>query len=123
MAFSDPITIEVNAVDQVLARVFQPIPGGPSLFSNENEDFTVEIGHQRIKGKRERHLFKVTQKALTANPFVPAENVENYASCYIILDQPRQGFVDSDLQYLVQSVVDFIGLTAANRDKLINGEA
>lgn len=123
MAFSDPITIEVNAVDQVLARVFNPVPGGPSLFTLEDESFQVEIGHQRIKGKRERHMFKVTQKALTANPFVPAENVENFASCYIILDQPRQGFADADLQYLMQSVCDFIGLTAANRDKLINGEA
>lgn len=123
MAFSDPITIEVNAVDQVLARQFQPIPGGPSIFGLADESFKAEISHQTVKGKRERHLFKVTQKAITANPFVPAENVENYASCYIVLDQPKQGFLDEDLQYLVQSVVDFIGLTAGNRNKLINGEA
>lgn len=122
MSFSDPITITVNAVATDLDRQFQPIPGGPSLFGMADESFKAEISHQLVKGKRERHLFKVTQKAITANPFVPAENVENYASCYIVLDQPRQGFTDVDLQYLVQSVVDFIGNTAANRDKLINGE-
>lgn len=122
MAFSDPITITVNAVPQDLDRAFQSVPGGPSIFTMADETFKVEISHQIIKGKRERHLFKIVQKAITANPFVPAENVENIASCYIVLDNPRQGFTDAELQDLVQATVDFIGNTSTNRDKLVNGE-
>jgi len=123
MAFSDPITITVNAVNKNLARQFQPIPGGPSTFGMADESFKAEISHQIVKGKRERHLWKVTQKAITANPFVPAENVENYATCYLVLDNPRQGFTDVDLQYLVQATASFISSVTGNRDKLINGEA
>jgi hypothetical protein len=123
MAFADPITITVNAVNKNLARVFQPIAGGPSVFSMADETFKAEISHQLIKGKRERHLWKVTQKAITANPFVPAENVENYATCYIVVDNPRQGFTDVELQYLVQATTSFIASVTGNRDKLINGEA
>jgi hypothetical protein len=123
MAFSDPITITINAVNKTLARQFQPIPGGPSLFGMADESFKAEISHQLVKGKRERHLWKVTQKAITANPFIPAENVENYASCYLVLDNPRQGFTDVELQYLVQGTASFIASVTGNRDKLINGEA
>jgi len=123
MAFADPITITINAVNKSLARAFQPIPGGPSRFVMADESFLAEISHQIVKGKRERHLWKVTQKAITANPFIPAENIENYASCYLVLDNPRQGFTDTELQYLVQGTTSFIASVTGNRDKFINGEA
>jgi hypothetical protein len=121
--YGDPITFTVNAVNKVLARVFNPIPGGPSRFAMADETFSCEISHQIIKGKRERHLCKLVQKAITANPFIPAENVENFASCYIVLDNPRQGFTDLDLRYLLKSVSGFMNASDANMDKFIGGEA
>lgn len=121
--YADPIVVTVNAVATDLPRVYQPVPGGPSVFESPDGDLKVEISHQIVKGKRERHLLKLTQKAISPNPFVPAENVENYSSCHVVLDNPRQGFADADLQFLVQAVADFLGNTTANRDKFVGGEA
>lgn len=121
--FGDPITFTVNAVNQVLARVFQPIPGGPSVFQLADETFRAEISHQKVKGKRERHMLKLTQKAVTPNPFVPAENVENFATCYVVLDNPSQGFTDLQLRYLVKGLTGFLNASDPNNDKFVGGEA
>jgi hypothetical protein len=123
MAFADPITVTVNAVAQVLPRVYQPVPGGPSTFKLADETFKVEISHQEVKGKRERHMFKITQKAVTANPFVPAENIENFASAYIVVDNPKQGFTDAQLGYLMNGITAFMNGSASNTSKFIGGEA
>lgn len=122
MSFADPQSVTINSVAKSLPRVFQPLAGGPSTYMNADETFKLEISHQVVKGKRERHLVKLTQKAITANPFVPAENIENIATAYFVLDNPKQGFVDTDLQFLCSGLFAWLA-TTANRDKFIGGEA
>ncbi len=123
MAYADPITVTVNAVAQVLPRVYNPVPGGPSVFQLADETFKVEISHVTVKNKRERHMFKITQKAVTANPFVPAENIENTASAYLVVDNPKQGFTDAQLGFLMNGITAFMNGSASNTTKFLNGEA
>lgn len=121
--YAEPLTFAINGVAKDLTRSFQPLSGGPSLFQLADESFKAEISHQLIKGKRERHFLKLTQRLVSANPFVPAENVENFASVYIVCDNPRQGFTDTQLKYIIDGVCTFFAGSAANKDKFLNNEA
>lgn len=120
--FADPTSLNVNAVNYPLPRVFNPVAGGVSRFQNADESFTLEISHQVIKGKRERGLLKIIQKKITADPFIPANNVENYASAHVVLDNPKQGFTDEELGYLLEALGDYIK-NDTYQAKFVGGEA
>lgn len=122
MSFPDPISITINAVANSLPRVQTLVANGPSTWSNADESLKVEISHLAAKKNRERHLCKLTQKAIAANPLVPAEFIENYTSVYMVVDNPKTGFTDANIQYLTSGLLAFLA-TVANRDRLINGEA
>lgn len=120
--YADPITVTVDAVPVTLPRVFNSVPGGPSVFESPDEGFRVEISHQTIKGRRERHLLKITQKVLTADPFVSANNIEVVASAYVVVDNPKVGLDDDTLLKLLDGLTLFLS-TSTNGSKLIGGEA
>jgi hypothetical protein len=121
MAYADPISVTVNAVAKSLPRSFSAA-GSPSIFKTSDDEFRVEISHQDIKGRRERHFFRLTQRKIGADPLVPAVNLESKASIYMVLDNPVTGYSDTELGYLVQAIADFLG-NATNKTKFVGGEA
>lgn len=120
--FADPIEVTIATVATDLPRVFQPVPGGPSLFIAPDESLKVEISHQTVGGRRERHLLKVSKKALTTDPFDSTRINESTCSAYIVIDNPKFGFSDEELGEVAQALVDFLNVPA-NLVKLIGGEA
>lgn len=122
MAFSDPISITVNAVAKSLAKVFS-LAGAPSTYKSSNDEFVFEIAHQDVKGgKRERHLAKVTQMKIVPDPLNASYNMEAKASVHIVIENPKMGFTDVEIGYLAKALTDFVG-NASNQAKLIGGEA
>lgn len=122
MAFSDPISMTVNAVAKSMPRTFATI-GAPSTFKTNDDEFRTEIAHQTIKnGRRERHVIKLTQRKIAADPFVPATNVENTASVHIVVENPVTGFSDTELGYIVSALAAFT-TNAGNLAKYLGGEA
>lgn len=122
MAFSDPISITVNAVAKSAARVYSPA-GAPSTYKAANDEFVIEIAHQEVKGgRRERHLLKITQMKVVSDPLNAALNMEAKASAHVVIEHPKMGFTDVEIGYLVKALTDFVG-TAGNQTKLIGGEA
>lgn len=122
MAFSDPISITVNAVAKSLAKVYS-VAGAPSTYKAANDEFVFEIAHQDVKGgKRERHLAKVTQMKIVPDPLNAAYNMEAKASVHIVIENPKMGFTDVEIGYLTKALTDFVG-NAGNQTKLIGGEA
>jgi hypothetical protein len=118
--YADPITITVNAVAKVCPRVFTP--AGPSTFKMNDDEFKVEISHQNVKGRRERHLIRVTQRKIGADPLVPATNLESKMSAYLVLDNPLTGYSDTEQGYLISALAAFI-TNATNLSKFVGGEA
>lgn len=118
--FADPITINYNAVAQTFNRIFSPA-GGPTTYQTSDAGLTLEISHQRAK-KRERHLFKITKRLISADPLNPATNVENKSHVYLVLDNPEVGFDDADLGYLIVMVTDYLGGSTA-RNKFIQNQS
>lgn len=122
MAFSDPTSITVNAVSKSLAKVYT-LAGAPSTYKAANDEFVLEIAHQEVKGgKRERHLIKVTQMKIVPDPLNAAYNMEAKTSAHIVIENPKMGFTDIEVGYLVKALTDYVG-NASNQAKLIGGEA
>lgn len=122
MAFSDPTSITVNAVSKSLAKVYT-LAGAPSTYKSANDEFVLEIAHQEVKGgKRERHLIKVTQMKIVPDPLNAAYNMEAKTSAHIVIENPKMGFTDIEIGYLVKALTDYVG-NATNQGKLIGGEA
>lgn len=123
MAFSDPISMTVNAVAKSMPRITMASNGAPSVFKMNDDEFKTEIAHQSIKsGRRERHVIKVTQRKITADPYVPATNVENTASVHIVVENPVTGFTDVELGYIVSALCTFV-TNAGNQAKFLGSEA
>lgn len=119
--FADPITVTVNAVAKVMPRVYVAA-GGPSTFKMGDDEFKLEISHQEVKGRRERHLIRLTQRKIAADPLTPSTNVEGLATCYVVIDNPKTGFTDLELKYMCQGLLTYAGAGAV-MDKLLGGEA
>lgn len=121
MAFSDPISVTINAVAKNLPRTFAPA-GSASVFKTSDDEFKAELSHTEIKGRRERHFIRLTQRKIGADPLVPATNIESTASVYLVMDNPKTGFTDTELGYLMKGLCDFLNITG-NQTKFIGGEA
>lgn len=121
MAFSDPISVTVNAVAKSLPRVYSP-QGAAAMFKTTDDEFKVEVSHQDLGGRRERHFYRLTQRKIGADPLVPATNIESKASVYLVMDNPVTGFSDTELGYILKAVCDFLNVSG-NATKFIGGEA
>jgi len=121
MAFSDPVSVTVNAVAKSLPRIYSP-GGTASNFKTSDDEFKLELSHQEVNGRRERHFVRLSQRKIGADPLVPATNIESKASVYLVLDNPVTGYSDTELGHLLKALCDFLNVTG-NQTKFIGGEA
>ncbi|DAD50557.1 coat protein [ssRNA phage Esthiorhiza.4_15] len=84
MALSDPQTITVNAVAQVLKRTSSGINTG--TFRTNDGNYTLEVAHSY--GKRQRHTVVLRQRKIAADPLAPTLNVEVTQSVRVTIDTP-----------------------------------
>lgn len=108
MAFTDPQTITINAVGKVCNRVSSG--DKRSVYSTSDEEFKLTISHQESKS-RTRRMVRIDQRVVAADPLT---SVNEYKSTgvYMVIDEPEYGFSDTEIDYLVQGLCDF--LTTAN---------
>lgn len=119
--FADPQTLTINAVAKVCPRVFVAA-GLPSTFKTADDEWKLEISHQEVKGRRERHLLRVTQRKIAADPLTPSTNVEGTATVYLVIDNPKTGFSDTELRHMLAGTIGFFA-NATIMSQFIGGEA
>lgn len=117
MAFADPQSVTINAVPISLPRVSVGV--SEATYRNADETVQVRISHQQSKG-RKRRMVRLDQTVIAADPLT-AENAEQKAGVYLVVDEPTWGFSDTQLDYLVDAVVAW--LTSGNIAKLLGGES
>lgn len=113
--FADPTLITINAVAESFARIEEA--GGKAVYRTGDKDFTLTIS--RINGTRNRHLIRIDQKKIAANP-VNSENAEVSMSVYTVVDVPEWGFTAVDASNVFDGLAAF--LTEANLTKVLAGE-
>lgn len=115
--FADPQTVTINAVAHSLPRVSG---GNGTEAYYKNADQTVQlITKQNTTTKRFRREVRLVQSKIAADPLT-AVNTEMSVSMYVVLDEPRYGFTDAELEYIRAGFVAW--LTAGNFADLCEGQ-
>nr|UJQ85255.1 MAG: hypothetical protein 2 [Leviviridae sp.] len=81
-----------------------------------NTSMTVK---QNVTASRFRREIRISQQKIAADP-ISALNKQIGASVYLVIDEPRAGFSDTELGYLVDALKAW--LTSANYQKVLGGE-
>jgi hypothetical protein len=113
MAFADPETITVNAVDQVLARTGYP---GPKAAEFMQGDGTNKLFISHDVKKRDRSLIRFSDYKFAADPYVPANNQLVSMSVSLVIDRPVTGYTAAEQLLIADGFIDW--LVASSNAKL-----
>jgi len=117
--FSDPLSVTVNAVATSFPR---------TKLGSESSEYTTADGNLKVTVKqnqtasRFRREIRLSQQKISADP-ISAVNSAKGASVYLVIDEPKTGFSDTELQVLLQALVgSTLGGWGTLQLKLLGGE-
>lgn len=113
---ADPQSVTINAVATSLPRIQQGPTTNVYTASDGNTSMTTK---QNTTANRFRREVRLSQKKIAADP-ISAVNKEIGVSVYLVVDEPRAGFSDTEIKYLIEGLKSW--LTSANQDKVLGGE-
>lgn len=119
MAYTDPMTVTINAIANTLARVgFGPSSG---TFSKDDGSLKLSVAHQY--GKRTRRTARIDLTKVAPDPLISSTNIVYGASVYLVVDVPKTGFTIAEQKQLVDGLTKWLTDTSgANTTKLLGGE-
>jgi hypothetical protein len=110
--------VTVNAVAQTLAAISrEPMK---SQYREDIAEYELVISHQE-NAKRNRRVVRLNRTTTSPDPFIPAQNVENTVSYYLVIDAPIAGFTNTEMKDDVLGLTGW--LTSANVLKVLGGES
>lgn len=115
--FADPQSVTINATPVSLPRI--AVGNQEATYRSADETVQLRVSHQDSKG-RKRRMVRLDQTTIAADPLT-AENTSQKAGVYLVIDEPKYGFADEDLDYLVDALVAW--LSSANIAKMLGGES
>jgi len=119
LAYADPQSVTVNAVAQSMPR----IASGNNEGAFGSADGAFRLAVSNAYGRRTRRSIRLTQKKISADPFIPERNVESSASVYVVVDHPVNGFTNAELKFLVDGFTAYLTASSgAKVTQLLGGE-
>jgi hypothetical protein len=116
LMLADPQSVTINAVAVSLPKV----QAGPTSDTFASADgITSMVTKQNVTATRFRREVRLSQKKIAADP-ISAVNKEIGVSVYLVVDEPRAGYTDTEIKYLIEALKAW--LTAGNQDKILGGE-
>jgi len=112
MSFTDPEKITINGVETSLPRVI--VGKNESAYSSADGLLTLRASSQY--GKRTRRMIRLDQSKITADPFIPAQNVKVSESIFLVFDLPPAGYTADEAK---KAYAGFAALINASSEKLI----
>lgn len=120
MAFTDPQSITISGVPISLPRVSSRENASDYLSS----DGLVKLVASSAYGRRTRRTLRVDHSKISADVFIPSQNVRQSMSCYIVFDTPASGYTNAEQKAVYDG---FKTLITASSDalivKLLGGES
>ena len=113
---ADPQTVTINAVATPLPKTNNGPTQNVYTSADGNTSMTTKQG---ITSARFRREIRLSQKKIAADP-ISAVNVEKGVSVYLVIDEPRVGFSDVEIGYLIDALKTW--LSSANYNKVLGGE-
>lgn len=114
--FTDPQSVTINSVAKTMPKI--KMGSSDSTYRTADEEFQFRISHQTTKS-RTRRMVRIDQTKIAADPLT-AINSSQSAGVYLVVDEPKFGFSDAELDYLVDGLVAW--LSSANIAKLLGSE-
>lgn len=114
--FSDPQSVTVNLVAKSLPLTSRE--GMVSVYSEDTGEHILRVSHQ--EASRDRRVVRLDHEKIAADPLT-AVNATVSTSVYIVIDEPKWGYTDTEIDYLVQGLTGW--LTTANVLKVLGGES
>jgi len=120
MAFADPQSITIAAVTSPLPRVVS----GSNTSEYLSSDGLIKLSASHAYGRRTRRVLRVDHSKLTADPFIPAQNVKVGMSCYLVFDIPVAGYTNTQVKDVYSGLKTiYTASTDALIDKVLGGES
>lgn len=113
---ADPQSVTINSVATSLPRTSQGASVNVYTSADGNTSMTTK---QNTTASRFRREVRLSQKKIAADP-ISAVNTEKGVSVYLVVDEPRAGFTDLEIGYLIDALKSW--LTSANYNKVLGGE-
>jgi hypothetical protein len=113
---ADPQSVTINAVATSLPKTNVGPTSNVYTAADGNTSMTTK---QNVTTSRFRREVRLSQKKIAADP-ISAVNKEIGVSVYLVVDEPRAGFSDTEIGYLIEALKDW--LTSGNQLKILGGE-
>jgi hypothetical protein len=113
---TDPQSVTVNAVAISLPRT----SNGPTVNGYTSADGNTSMTtKQNITATRFRREVRLSQRKIAADP-ISAVNKEIGVSVYLVIDEPKTGFSDVEIGYLIDALK--LWSSSTNYNKVLGGE-
>ncbi len=120
MAFSDPQTITINAIANVLARI--GFGQNTGTFSKDDQSVKLDVRHS-YNGKRARRVARIDHSKFTADPYIPANQSKVTFATYLVFDEPIAGYTVAEKKQIVDGLLAWLSASSgANITKILGGE-
>ncbi len=113
---ADPQSVTVNAVAISLPKVQN---GPTSNLYTSADGITSMTSKQNTTASRFRREIRLSQHKVAADP-ISGLNKDLGVSVYLVVDEPRSGYSDTEIKYLIEALKTW--LTSGNQDKILGGE-
>jgi hypothetical protein len=118
---SDPQSVTINAVAQTLPRTPQGTNYG--VFTKEDGLVQLSVSHA-TRGKRTRHLLKLTHAKIAQDPLIASTNVKANVGVHIVMDVPDVGYTVAEQKQIVDALVAYAAASSgAVITKILGGES
>lgn len=120
MAYSDPQTVTINAIANVLPRTSSGTNSG--AFTKDDGTVKLTVSHQY--GKRNRRMVRLDHSKIATDPFVGTQNQKYTVSVYLVADlPPAGGYTLTEQKQIVDSLVAYLTASSGARvTQLLGGE-
>jgi hypothetical protein len=116
MALADPQSLPTTPAATSLARI------GAALGLFGSADLTYQLSVEHSTNSRSRHVVKLTQRKISADPLLPTQNREYTQSVHLVIDQPKSGFTAAETSALTEVFVNYMD-DATLIGKLVQGQS
>lgn len=113
---TDPQSVTINAVATSLPRTQQGTTENKYTSADGNVTMTTR---QNTTTQRFRREVRLSQQKVAADP-ISAVNKQIGTSVYLVIDEPRYGFTDAEIGYLIDALKAWA--VSANYNKVLAGE-
>jgi hypothetical protein len=119
MSYADPQSVTINAVPVSLPRT----SSGPSTGTFSSSDGLVGLTVSHAYGRRTRRTLRLSSSKISADPFIPNQNVKSSMSTYIVVDTPVNGYTNAEIKFVVDALCAYLTASSGSKvTQLLGGE-